>query len=356
MTTGTYENAIALPDSVWGYFEWLTGTVRINRDLDSFDLNTIISQNDSGFCETYYHEMFHCCQICTSGFLYYYVAHFLQAIIPIWRQLTEEGVTEQRIATQVIGNVIDKTPDLPNAIVKMFAHLDEKNVVTGLTTRDIVEGQAFLIQKCMVNDTLSHEAFLNICAAEQFDIYTKAYAIVTDIFEDYAFQIFNIIVSESLNYLEPQEVFHIICTSIKTMLDTGTFLEDAILHIRIETSKNHLYLGNSSQVTQNNIKNQEINPFYTANISFLNSIGRRKGISMEMMMRDPTVWFKDNITKMDTLILLNPARVYHQSKMKKWRVFGKKYNPNIRLVLASICLVMHNRKGNNSPQYLHLKR
>ncbi len=92
MTETGLHKILELPETVWGHFEWFTGMVRINMDAATFESGILNELDKAGLDETYNHEFFHCCQICTTGYLSYYTAQFLKEIAPVWRRITEEGV------------------------------------------------------------------------------------------------------------------------------------------------------------------------------------------------------------------------------------------------------------------------
>lgn len=324
-------------------------------DANTFENDLLTSIEKQNLEETYHHEFFHCCQIATTGFLSYYTAQFLKEIAPVWRKLTEEGVLSKKTMSQILSAVFEDTPDISDNMNQLFSNMDKLNENSSLTSRMIIESQAYFIQKCLSDTSLDHALYMRSAHNAPSIVYIQAYLLASEYLGDQTFIYFNSIVYGSLLFFEPQNVFEKICANFSPYANDSQDSVAVLKNIVHALSKDHLYLGDSGDVSNKYIRNKEINPFYKPNILLLRSISSKYGNDFFYLMANPLSWFKDTIKRLDVPIILNPGSVFEHSVDKDWEVFNKSYNKKLHLILATICLIIENQHQNVAPHYLHLR-
>lgn len=350
------DTALLLPPTVWGYFEWFTGMVRINMDHETFEKGGLDDMGKHGLDETYNHEFFHCCQICTTGYLHYYIAQFLKEIAPVWRKITEASVLAKRTMVLMLDEVFKEKQELTDKMKELVSNFDKIGESHFITARTIIESQAYFVQKQMSDRTLTHQKFIDLLKIAPSEEYSEAYFMATNYLGNDAFQYFNAISYSSLLFFEPQNVFEKICSD----LSGSNFIEENFtqeLKAAIDILKeDHLYLGDSEDVTNQYILNKETNPFYKTSIQLLREVGKEREMDFFSLMSDPASWLREVITQFDLPIIFNNGNVYEHSVEKKWQVFDRTYSKTMHLILGTICLIINNQRQDFAPRYMHLRK
>jgi hypothetical protein len=348
--------ALLLPSTVWGYFEWFTGMVRINMDHETFEKGRLNETEMQELDETYNHEFFHGCQICTTGYLHYYVSQFLKEIAPVWRKITEASVLAKRTMPLMLDEVFKEKQQLTDKMKELLSNLDTIGESHFVTARTIIESQAYFVQKQMSDRTLTHQKFIELLKKAPSEEYSEAFFMATNYLGNDAFQYFNAISYASLLFFEPQNVFEKLCFR----LSRRNFVDDDFtqeLRTAIDVlKKDYLYLGDSEDVTHKYILNKEINPFYKTSIQLLRGVCKERRIDFFSLMSDPASWLGEVITQFDLPIIFNNGMVYEHSVEKKWQVFDRSYSKTMHLILGTICLIINNQRQDFAPRYLHLRK
>lgn len=347
--------ALSLPPTVWGYFEWFTGIVRINMDTDDFGKGKL-SEEKCGFDETYNHEFFHCCQICTTGYLHYYVAHFLKEITPVWGRITEAAVQADRSMLSMLEEVLKEKQELTDKMKELLSGLDEIGESHCITPRTIIESQAFFVQKQMGNRSLTHQQFIELLKQAPAEEYSDAYLMATDYLGSNAFGYFNAIAYSALLFLEPQNVFEKICYR----LSGNSFVEKdftaKLANVVNILAENYFFLGDSEDITNQYILNREINPFYKPVIQILRSLCKEREMNFLSLMSNPAAWLGETIPQFNLPVIFNDGPEHGYSAEKTWSLFDKTYSKGLHLVLGTICLMINNQRQDFAPRYLHLRK
>jgi hypothetical protein len=350
------DKVLKMPENVWGYFEWFTGVIRLNIDSARFEQGQYIKVEKAEIDETYYHEFFHCCQICTTGYLYYYVAQFLKAITPVWRIITDKAVFEKKTMPLMLEAVFEECPAISPELMKLLSDLDEPGGPHGITSRTIIESQAFLVQKQISHKGIRHIDYIAMLDDSVSSEYSHGYLVAAEYLGASTMEHYHLIVYMSLLFLKPRDVFHEICALIARNPPQGTAVE-AYAHSILDLLKNrHFYLGNSDDVTDKYILNKESNPFYKTSIALLKKTASKQKGNYLTLMAKPLAWFEGTIKKFDVPIILNPGEVYQHRKKHRWKVFGVTYSPTLQLILATICLIISNQQAGSMPRYLRFDR
>ncbi len=348
--------ALVLPPTVWGFFEWFTGMVRINMEHERFENGDLNETEKQELNETYYHEFFHCCQIATTGYLYYYIAQFLKEIAPLWRIITEKSVEEKLTVPLMLEAVFRERQEPTQNMKVLLSNLDKIGESHFITARTVIESQAFLVQKKISVPNLTHHTFIELLKDVPAEEYSDAYIMATEYLGNLAFGYFNAIAYCSLLFFEPQHVFEKICSGLSGKECVEENFTGKLKDVVQKLKEQYLFLGDSDDVTSKYILNQEVNPFYKTSIEMLRSICEEQQMDFLSLMSRPETWLKDSITRFDLPVIFNNGYIYENHVEKKWWVFDKTYTKTLHLVLGTICLIVSNQRQDFSPHYLHLRK
>jgi hypothetical protein len=345
-------SALVLPPTVWGYFEWFTGMVRINLDYKSYKRNKLSTVERLEVEETYNHEFFHCCQICTTGYLHYHVAQFLKEIAPFWRKLTKDVLARKKLSLMLV-EVFKEKQTITAGMMKLFSTLDKPGKSHSVTARTIIESQAYLVQKQMSDRALKHEKFIKMLEQAPSEEYSEAYLMTAKYIGNDTFRHFHAIAYASLLFFEPQDVFEPICVHLSKLnlheKDVASELKGIIDSLKTDNK----YLGNNEDVTNLFFPHKEMNPFYKQSVRVLQQVCSEREIDYFGLMSDPALWLGEIITQFDLPIIFNNGDV-HQHKKK--HVFDESLDMTLHLILGTICLIISNQRQDCAPRYLHARK
>jgi hypothetical protein len=196
-----YDNLVLDPGTA-GYLDWATGISRINASYSEWqELNPRrrakqITDRDIELREAASHEYAHFIQITTTGYLYRFAIRLYE--------LLSRCVPQPKFV--VPG------PDLkpPEVVAKQLAeHLAILDDVGphGITSRAVIESQAFYIQKGSTLYGLSHKHYITMLDEAPGPEYRHAYDLAAERLGARAFKAFPVLTSLALCTLDPAESF-----------------------------------------------------------------------------------------------------------------------------------------------------
>ena len=208
-----------IPDDIFGYLEWSTGIIFLNLTADEY-IQSINSESIKSAIvkETIYHETYHYLQIVSSGFLYNTTRDFSNEVLGIITAFINDICIPSKCKTFRDALIMfNENVDLTTYKIgtEHFSKLDLINIFK-FSTRDIIEGGAYLLQKQMTNIELTHEIFLSKLKFAPSKTYSKVYKFVTLHLGELAFSVFHSIAYFSLLFAEPEKIFpHIVFDYLK---------------------------------------------------------------------------------------------------------------------------------------------
>lgn len=346
------EEEFVLPNTVWGYLEWFTGIIRINLDYEQFKQNGLTTFEQKGFEETLIHEFFHCCQISTTGYLYYYVSHFLKGVAPIWSGIMDKGVDMGSSMAEILENVFENDHKFSSELLAYLGKIDNQDVKTGVSPRDIIEGQAYFIQKSITGEINTHASFLTVINRFNIKEYTYAYQLASDIIGEKTFSVFNKISFVSLLFLEPHIVFPVLCKKV-SMSEKS---EQKEFRDWIKELSNEFYLlGDANEVCKRFLFNQEHNPFYSPLVHSLNDLAKALKTDLFGLMSSPEKWYLEHYQKLQVPMFFNPGEVVEFKPRKDLKFYERNYDKKLHWILGVICIIIQKRNQHQAPHFLHLK-
>jgi len=311
------ENLLSLPHDTWGFLEWATGVLRVNATYDEFKrIDTLPFYERASYEETITHETFHRCQICTSGYLYNFTIGITKIIItivfPYLQKLASEAKQKPRVAGNIyIGHdelwlpIAENPPRPPKILVSSLAEIDHASQ-EGISVRSLVEGTAYLAQKQIHVDHLTHDGYQTLLEYAPGSEYSAAYRLAESILGKSAFDIFQTVAFLALCFGEPHVVFPKLCKQFKLLqidsLAGGN--KEKIAKIIDELRGKHFFLGTTLDYIKNFPNN--IHPYYKETLSQISKLSLDSNRSIIELMAKPENWLGDFRSVIGSLVILNP--------------------------------------------------
>jgi len=343
-------NYLKMPSEVWGFLEWATGIIRLNLTQEDFDsmLSNVIEEGD--FRESLNHEYFHLLQISTSGYLYYFVTELLVDIIPYWKT----ALTGQAKGMDIFKSTVENIPELNKKIKNRFAEIDKPNK-NGITTRQIIEGWAFLFQKNQINPLISADSFKNELKYYESD-YSASYHFLETIFQDKAKDYLPLISYISLCFNNPADFFHDYCSLLLNESNCKSISNNNAFLIAEKLRDKYFYFGTPIEVEKYLYKRNRYNPFYEKTIADIINYCTNNNLDFFSLMTDSKN-INSHFEKLNLKcpIIFNPENIYipyHEDESVS--INKQKFKSTNLLVLSTLCLIIYKNNA-NGPKYLKKK-
>lgn len=345
------EKYLKIPDNVWAFLEWTTGVIRINLSHDEYLKINSNQCEQQEYEETLKHEFYHLLQISTSGYLYFFVTELLVDIIPFWRNaMIEEGK-----GIDIFKKILLDIPELNEKIKNKFSEIDIENK-NGVTTRQIIEGSAFLFQKIYAIKDITPQKYQKELTYYDKD-YNNSYEFLSNLIGDKAFTYLPMVSFISLCFIKPHDLFDDICNLLAEKLkDKKEVSLEELLVISESLRGKHYYLGTPIEVEKYQYKRQYFNPFYDRYINLLINYCKQNEINFFSLMCYPSntlkIWDTEDIV---TPLIYNPENIVSPYKDKdEWNVADKKFKTSTMLVLSTLCLIIYKNKA-TGPKFMKSK-
>ncbi len=339
------ENALSIPDNVWGFFEWTTGSLRINLSFEDFKEDNLDPFEEATLKETLDHEMFHCYQILTTGYLYHLSGRILADILELTREYVLE-VLKDKTSTSTFFKVLTEELIVSSNFQRFYEELDLLNP-HGISSRDIVEGSAYLFQKRNKKKDLNEQEFEKQLKYSPSPDYSRTYRYARQVIEDFTLKKFQVISYISLLFLRPHEVFPKLCKGFN-----GVDISSEKIKRLIEPMlENERYLGTSWEFTKKYMKGN-VNPVYADSLHQITEIANSNYAgNFYELMSSVIEWHDDNYKKINRPLIFNSGIAV---EFENIRLDNSKTDKKLLLIIAGLSLLV-NKNENIGPNFLNLR-
>ncbi len=348
----TLEDALKLPENVWGFLDWTTGALRINTDYNTFfnedqnkgKLKLLLN-------ETIYHEAFHYLQILSTGYLFGLVANISKEELSIVCNILKEALdSKNSIQDLYIELLKNEQIEQLRLTTKKYMFLDDKSSL-GLTNRDIIESSAYFFQKSMTENISNIEQYLKLLEFAPSKEYSKAFLVAHKIIGESALIYFQSICFLSLLFFHPYQVFPVLCEFFKSC-KYQPIEENKIIEQLVLLSKSYPYLGTSYIVCEK-FHNGIYNPFFKGSYNLLvDFVEKEYEGSLFKLMSQPQKRFTDFYKNICRILIFNPDNVF--SLIGKEKKSTDKVD-DMLLTIITGANFMYYKQDKTGPSFLKLK-
>ncbi|WGS84728.1 hypothetical protein [Methylomonas sp. UP202] len=353
----SFDDAVTLPRDVFGFLEWSSGVIWINMESNQYyDWLDSEDRRKGPVNEAINHELFHALQVATCGYMNYYASLILKELVTENKDriMSEFGRGFFEDWFKWFFSEIPK----PNTKVEQYLESLDETSNQGVSTREIIEGAAYLWQKKSINRNISCEEYISKLRFAPGTDYTNAFLYAYKVLGNKAFDLYFSIAFVSLCFLEPQKVFPIICEEL-TNRNCNNFLSAYLVGQKLSTD--FYYLGDMTTCFRHidfKSKGMEwINPLHKETVSKINELSTLKGVSIVEMMSDPFLWLLDLSEYMHRPIIFNSGEVSLFGGKSIFEYSGRQRDKVLdfvpQLYFGVYCFLIYQQTG-KGPKFLKL--
>lgn len=351
-----FHDIIELPSDVLGFLEWSSGVLWINMDSDLY-LEWIREKDDRKdyIDEAIYHELYHGLQVATTGYMNYYSSIFLKEILIDHKSKISLINRTSNQFCDWFDHLYDEDLQIGNNARTILEKLDDTSEC-GVSTREIIEGSAYLWQKSIIKHGLTYIEFKRKLKYAPSTDYTNAFTYLESIVGEDAFTLLHAISFASLCFLEPHTVFPLICDKVKNVKNCD--ISDVVKIVHTLTKEHH-FLGDVKtcfrHVDFDASEYDWINPLHRETIKKVLNTSEKMNVPIFEMMSNPLAWFEDLASYMHRPMIFKNGEIILYGNERITEHSGKK--PGViddfipQLYIGVYCFILYIRTG-KGPKFL----